>query len=77
MAQIEIDAGVGGEIAEFDPVVALVVGRTPLVADAEIERELRVHFPVILEIEPRLCRPVGHGGIDDEVQWRRWITLSA
>ena len=61
-AQIEIDTAVAGEIAEFDVVVALVVGRAPLIAQAEVHSELRIDFPVVLNVEARLRRFVGHRG---------------
>ena len=64
--QVYADAGWGGEITELDAVVALCIRRTPLVAQAEVYGELRSYFPVILDIEPRLFRFVGHCGIDIE-----------
>ena len=50
-AEIQVDPGIAGEVAELEAVVAFIVGRAPLVADAQIQREFRGHFPIILKIE--------------------------
>src|SRR6202034_218097 len=39
------------EIAELELVVARGVGRTPLVAQAQIHRELRIYLPVVLDVK--------------------------
>ena len=60
--QVEIHSTVGVEIAELELIAARGIGRTPLVAQAQIQSEFRIHLPVILDIKASLQRPVGHRG---------------
>ena len=58
IGKIDADTRIASEITELDAVVAFVVGRAPFVAQAQIERELRVNFPVVLEVKTGLSRSV-------------------
>ena len=52
------DSRISSEVAEREPVEALGVGSAPLIAQAEIDRQLRGDLPVILHIEGGVFRLV-------------------
>src|ERR1022692_4910320 len=58
------DAGAAAEIRECLPVVAFRVGSAPFVARPEVQREFRIHLPIILNIEARFLRLVRNRGFD-------------
>src|SRR5579859_1155758 len=55
------NAAVAGEIAELNIVVAFVVRGAPFVAKAEVYGELRINFPIVLEIKSGFLGLVGDG----------------
>ena len=59
-------AGAAGEIAELLIVVAIRVGRAPLVTEAEVDGELWSDFPVVLHVEGGFHRFIGDARGDAE-----------
>ena len=58
----DADSRVPREIVELKSVVAFGIWRTPFIAQSNIERQLGRDLPVILHVEGRLLRLVGHCG---------------
>src|SRR6266536_1435261 len=72
-AQRNVDTRVSSEIVELQPVVALRVGSAPLIAQADIDRQLWHNLPIVLHVEGGLFRFVRYRG--DQVQRSLvWVT---